>query len=130
MKFIPILFAAVILSACGTQKDQAEAIVVEVEETVEETTEQVEDVMEDESTVVHEMHAKGEVIVNDSSCPVMIVCVNDKGEKLKLYPINLEQQFRINGTELEFDYRFSRAPQPSGCSVDMVVTVHNISQEQ
>ncbi len=73
---------------------------------------------------VENNQTKGEIILSDDC--VMINSSID-GKELKMYPVNLDKQYHQSGLVILFDYSPSKAPQPTNCSVDRVVTVQNVS---
>jgi len=64
------------------------------------------------------------VIVNTDACTTIEVST---GEKMTLYPINLDEKFQKAGLIIMFDYLPSKAPQPTDCKADMVVAISNVS---
>tara|TARA_B110000285_G_scaffold143059_1_gene159859 strand:- start:2341 stop:2643 length:303 start_codon:yes stop_codon:yes gene_type:complete len=49
------------------------------------------------------------------------------GDSITMYPVHLDKQFCISGKQIQFDYSISRAPQPTKCIVDLVVSISNVS---
>ncbi len=67
---------------------------------------------------------KGKVIISDN-CVTIQASVDDK--VLRFYPVNLNDEFKKENLEILFDYSPSKAQQPTNCSIDMVVTVREVS---
>ncbi|MEY3236071.1 MAG: hypothetical protein RI883_172 [Bacteroidota bacterium] len=70
---------------------------------------------------------KGTVHMDEKGCPIYIISKID-GASFKMYPVNLEDQFKIDGLKIKFSYNLSRAMQPENCQVDKVVSVENVSK--
>jgi hypothetical protein len=71
--------------------------------------------------------AKGTVCVSQEGCPVFITAKID-GALVKMYPVNLEEQFKIDGLKIKFSFNLSRAMQPENCKVDKVVSIENVTK--
>ncbi|TNF49694.1 MAG: hypothetical protein EP305_02135 [Bacteroidetes bacterium] len=70
----------------------------------------------------------GVVYVNLKGCPVLIL-VDSGTDQKRLYPVNLPEEFKVDGTKISFNYVPSRAMQPEGCTlIDMVVSVENVQK--
>jgi hypothetical protein len=67
---------------------------------------------------------KGEIQINDDTCGAIIVA-KINGKKMRLYPVNLPEKLKQNGDEIIFTYVQSRAPQPEGCLIDMVIALES-----
>ena len=67
---------------------------------------------------------KGEIQINDDTCGAIIVA-KINGKKMRLYPVNLPESLQQNGNEIVFTYVQSRAPQPEGCVIDMVIALES-----
>lgn len=59
-------------------------------------------------------------------CPFYLETYED-GRSLTMYPVNLDDKFKIEGVKIKFDYTPSRAMQPENCSVDKVVSLNNVT---
>lgn len=68
----------------------------------------------------------GTVHLNSKGCPFTID-IEEDGIKKSLYPISLEDKFKVEGLRLRFVYALSRAPQPKDCKCDHVVTLTDVS---
>jgi len=66
---------------------------------------------------------KGVVVVTDD-CAIIEVTLD--GEKITMYPINLDNTFKKTDLIILFDHSPSKAPQPTNCNVDRVVSVQNV----
>jgi hypothetical protein len=71
-----------------------------------------------------EGEVKGEIQINDDGCGAIIVA-KINGKKMRLYPVNLPESLQQNGNEIVFTYVQSRAPQPEGCVIDMVIALES-----
>jgi hypothetical protein len=75
----------------------------------------------------------GKIHLNESGCPYYIeveqVLVSNLSFYIgkKLYPVQLEEKFKKNGQKLKFNLAVSRAPSPSDCQIDYVVSLSNLS---
>jgi hypothetical protein len=70
----------------------------------------------------------GTVYVSLKGCPVLIE-TTIAGEKLRLYPVNLDDAYKTDGIRIYFHYTISRAMQPEGCTlIDRVVAVENVEE--
>jgi hypothetical protein len=83
------------------------------------------DIMEE---VSEDGAVSGVVYVSLKGCPVLII-VDSGADQKRLYPVNLPQEFKVDGTKILFNYIPSRAMQPDGCTlIDMVVSVENVQK--
>lgn len=114
--FIPI--TAMFLS-CGTQKEVAngtsEGENTEVQTTVEEPNQ------DGNYRIIGVVHL-------EDGCGAYIDAEVTPGEMKKLYPVNLEDQFKVEGAKIKFDYALSRAMVPEGCIPDMTVSVSDVTR--
>ena len=73
---------------------------------------------------------KGQIIgvvhTSKTGCPLYIDVVDDSQTK-KMYPVNLAEEYQIDGTRIQFDYANSKAMQPSDCIVDQVISITEIT---
>jgi hypothetical protein len=58
----------------------------------------------------------------------VVITITESGSELKLYPVNLSDEFKKEGLHISFSSLPSRAMQPTGCSVDRVVSVENVKK--
>lgn len=107
MKNIFLIFGIVILASCKTGENAVEDV-IDVTDTPEET--------------VIDTRVLGTVHVSDTGCPVYIEAVTETG-KLKMYPVNLEDKFKVEGLRLKFNYNPVKVSQPEGCITDITVEV-------
>lgn len=121
MKTLIILSIAAFAAACGTTKETTDPVVVE--EVIEEVIETVET---DEPPVEPFNRVLGTVHLNDG-CGVYIEVLDGLETKL-MYPVNLDETYKTEGTRIKFEYARSRAMQPAGCSVDMTVSVSDVTR--
>ena len=70
---------------------------------------------------------KDGVVHISKECGVVIT-ITESGSELKLYPVNLSDEFKKEGLHISFSSLPSRAMQPTGCSVDRVVSVENVKK--
>ena len=70
---------------------------------------------------------KDGVIHISKECGVVIT-IKENGSELKLYPVNLSDEFKKEGLHISFSSLPSRAMQPAGCSVDRVVSVDKVKK--
>lgn len=76
----------------------------------------------------HRTGVVGTVRLSDEGCKVYIEVIEENDAKLILFPINIEDQFKIDYAAIIFDYNLSRAPMPTGCLADYTVTVTNVQR--
>ncbi len=81
--------------------------------------------MNNKETVSDEGGTIGEVRITEDC---IYIEAQIDGEALKMYPVFLADEFKLDGTEIRFDYALSRAPQPTNCPVDMTVSLTNVSK--
>jgi hypothetical protein len=117
MKLLPFLFAMLMLSSCGNKQNTV---------AVADATGN-EDLPTETSTVaLEETKIVGTVRVSDSGCPLYIDAI-DGDKKIKMYPVNLNENLQKEGMRIQFSYTLSRAPQPAECQVEQVVAVSNVT---
>lgn len=106
-----------LLVACGSTQN-VESTSVGTTSTIEEEVEQVEQI---------KPHRIIGYVKLDKACGVYIDAEIEQGVKKRLYPINLDDKFKIDGVLIKFNYNFSRAAAPGGCECDYTVSVHEVS---
>ncbi len=67
------------------------------------------------------------VVHLESNCGVIISAQVD-GLELKLYPVNLSDDFKKEGIKISFEFSPSRAMQPEKCLVDRVVSMETVQK--
>ncbi len=67
------------------------------------------------------------VVENATSCLVLKTEVKP-GEYQLLWPINLEEQYQVEGMKLKFTYAINRAQIPEDCTADHAVKVYEVSR--
>jgi hypothetical protein len=122
MKTVFIIPFAAILFACGTEKEVAEVTVVE------ENTESAELQLEGaEEETIENYRIIGTVHLAEG-CGAYIEAEVTPGEMKKLYPVNLEDQFKVESARIKFEYALSRAMLPEGCDAEMTVSVTDVTR--
>jgi hypothetical protein len=111
MKAVFYITSLLILSACATHKDIS--------------TPDHKEVVETEST--DDVKTVGIVRITDKGCFCYLE-VNEKGVLLKMYPVNLDEKYKKEGTRIQFTYHLSRAMQPENCFVDKVIAVDDVTE--
>jgi hypothetical protein len=66
----------------------------------------------------------GKVMLNEK-CPFFIETF-ENGQMVRMYPVNLADEFKKHGSKIRFTYIPSRAMQPNECMVEKVVVVDNV----
>lgn len=103
-----------LLAACGTSQN------------VETNTEGTSTTIEENVEQLKPQRIIGYVKL-DKVCDVYIDAEIEPGIKKRLYPINLDEKFKIDGILIKFDYNFSRAAAPGGCDCDYTISVHDVA---
>jgi hypothetical protein len=95
---------------------------------------QVEEVIQENSNVLSEQRPMreedmidiiGTVRMNKNGCPVLIEMV--EGDLYsEVYPVNLEDEFKVDGKKIVFSYLPSRAKSVEGCNAERVIAVSNV----
>ena len=68
----------------------------------------------------------GTVYMSLKGCPVLIETTM-AGETFRFYPVNLGDEYKVDGLRITFNYSPSRVMQPKGCTlIDRVVVVENV----
>jgi hypothetical protein len=123
LKFI--LIASIgILTSCATCKErklEKEAEKATVEETVKENP----NVMSSERPMREEdmIDIEGTVRINKDGCPVLIEMV--EGDLYSVaYPVNLEDEFKVDGLVIKFAFLPSKA---DGCKAERVISLTEVS---
>ncbi|MCH2230431.1 MAG: hypothetical protein MK105_08810 [Crocinitomicaceae bacterium] len=124
MKTLFLLSGLFLFFACGSQKEVAANTVNETSENVEDTAQ---DAVEDASdTMDDNFRIVGTVHTIDKGCGVYIDAkLEDRS--VKMYPVNLDEKFSVEGMFIRFTYAPSRAMQPSGCKCDRVVSLSDVT---
>lgn len=105
MKSVLFIAYLVISTACASQKE----ITAPVDNVSIENSEQ-------------DKMLTGTVRVSDRGCPLFLE-VYENGKLITMYPVNLDEKLKIDGTRIKFSYIPSRAMQPEKCLVDKVVSL-------
>jgi len=87
--------------------------------------------MEDQSTEetkgnMDSSYEIGKVYLNRDGCEIFIVTEGENSEKL--YPVGLNDVFKVNNAILQFEYDLSRAPLPQGCEQCRTVVLRNVTR--
>jgi len=118
-----ILIASIgLIASCGASKETETAEVQEL--VIDEVNEiSAERPMREEDMVSIE----GTVRINDKGCPVYIEMI--EGDLFSLvYPVNLEEEFKIEGKKIVFSFLPSRAQSVEGCEVKRVISVSEVKE--
>ena len=115
------------VASCGTSKEtkltEVEAVVVEEVEVDEVNKISTERPMREEDIISIE----GTVRINEKGCPVYIEMI--EGDLFSLvYPVNLENKFKVDGKKIVFNFLPSRAPSVEGCEVKRVISVSEVKE--
>ena len=117
MRTFIIFLSSLIVLSCGNHKKITE------EETRDKKTDNTDTVNnedpKDSTDSTATKRVLGIVHTPAEGCPYYIETTS--GKSLTLYPVNLIEKYQVEGLLLKFDYTLSRAQQPEGCKVDMVV---------
>ncbi len=75
----------------------------------------------------HGMMMDGVVTMSstDGECALWIMCTKTSSVP-GFYPINLDQQFQIDGLKIAFNYSDSRAPLPENCTTLKAVVISEV----
>lgn len=68
----------------------------------------------------------GTVHTSETECPVFIEAI-EKGDTFTLYPINLDDRFKVDGMRLKFAYHAVKAPQPSTCNTNIAAELSDVT---
>jgi hypothetical protein len=107
MKYALVIVLIIAGFGCGTRKGVA------LEDNREEGT-------------AADAKSTGIVYVSLKGCPVLIE-TEINGETMRLYPVNLDEEYKKDGLRISFTFAPSRAMQPEGCTlIDRVVSIENV----
>lgn len=107
MKMIRVFLFLFLLTACGVSIEQP---------FVEQRAE----------SIASDGEVIGVVCVSLKGCPVLIE-TTIAGEIFRFYPVNLGDEYKVDGLRITFNYSPSRVMQPKGCTlIDRVVVVENV----
>lgn len=96
------------MSGCGSSSNLDNQVAEETEETMEST------------------YKIGQVHLNKEGCEIFIITEGENSEKL--YPVGLDDMFKVNNAILQFEYDYSRAPLPEGCEDCRAAVLRNITR--
>lgn len=112
MKQALYILSIAVLAACGTQKN---------------ATSKSDDTTKTETTESSENYRIiGVVHTSETGCKLYIDG-KLKDKTAKMYPVNLDEKYKKDGTRLKFAYQLSRAPLPEGCDAEMTVSVSDVT---
>lgn len=126
LKYIVIVGIG-ILTSCATCKErklEKESEKAATEETIEENP----NVISSERPLREEdmIDIEGIVRINKTGCPVLIEMV--EGDLYSVvYPVNLDEKFKVEGTKIKFSFTPSKAQMIEGCKADRVISVSNVT---
>jgi hypothetical protein len=66
------------------------------------------------------------IVVTSDECPVYIDATED-GNSIRIFPINLDERFKVNGMRLKFDYKEVTEKIPLNCTADKVVELNDVT---
>jgi hypothetical protein len=120
MKIKPIIFFAIpfLILGCGNQKET-----VDSDKVNNSNTEIVEEIVTEKS---ENYRVIGIVVLNEGNCPIYIKA-KDGDREIRMYPMNLEAKYKVDGMKLKFAYERSRGAQPEECDIDMVVSMSDVT---
>lgn len=96
------------LSGCGSSSKVDNQVAEETKEKMEST------------------YKIGQVYLDKEGCEVFILTEGENQEKL--YPVGLDEMFRVNEAILQFEYDLSRAPLPEGCEDCRAVVLRSVTR--
>lgn len=122
MKTLFIIPLTSLIFSCGTQKELVDQSAQGDQEVPVEVEDNIDPANNDGNyRVIGTVHlAEG--------CGVYIEAETSPGELQKLYPVNLEDQFKVEAAKIKFDYALSRAMLPEGCDADLTVSVTDVTR--
>lgn len=68
----------------------------------------------------------GKVHLNQGECEIFIITEGENPNKL--YPVDLDEMFRVNNAILQFEFSLSRAPLPEGCEDCRAAVLRNVTR--
>ncbi len=96
------------LSGCGSSSNLDNQVAEETEEAMESS------------------YTIGKVHLDKEGCEIFIITEGENQEKL--YPVGLDEMFRVNHAILQFEYDLSRAPLPEGCEDSRAVVLRSVTR--
>lgn len=120
MKTLFLLSSLFLFFACGSQKEVATNSVNETKEEVEEVVEETEEALNNNFRIVGTVHT------TDKGCGVYIDAKMED-TSVKMYPVNLDEKYQVEGMFIRFTYALSRAMQPSECDCSKVVSLSDVT---
>jgi hypothetical protein len=121
MKTLIIISLTSLFFSCGTQKEVANNASGDQGTPTENQN-------PDDPTLNNGNYRVIGVVHLDKGCGAYIEAEIAPGEMKKLYPVNLEEAFKVEAAKIKFDYALSRAMLPDGCDADMTVTVSDVTR--
>lgn len=104
------LFSLLFICACGVKKNAKS-------ENDTDWTVETQPVMERIIGTVH---------TSETECPVYIEAI-EKEDTFKIYPINLDERFKVDGMRLKFAYHAVKAPQPASCNTNIAAELIDVT---
>lgn len=125
MKSILYIACTSMFFSCGSQKEVVSGTDAHTDE-VEQNTEKMPidsmvDVPEEKERILGIVHL-------DENCGAYIEAMISSEETKRMYPVNLDAQYKTEDTRIKFYYELSRGMIPNGCMVDMTVSVSDVSR--
>lgn len=112
MRFSVIIFSAILLTACGSSKNSIKKVKPK----------------EETSNTPKNNRVIGIVREQSKGCGFCIQTEIEPGVTKFLFPLNLEDTFKQEGTKIKFEFAINRKLKPSGCTADLVVKVYDVSR--
>lgn len=70
----------------------------------------------------------GTVHLSDDACPVYIEAKMNNGKMASMYPVDLEDKYKVEGMQIRFTYTLSKVAQPEGCNAETTVTLQDVTR--
>ncbi len=124
-KFIVVLGIG-LFTSCGSSQNASENL----SDQTTKVEEAEENVMSSERPLREEdlINVEGTVRVNDKGCPFYIEMI--EGDLFSLvYPVNLEDKYKVDGKKLIFNFIPSRAQSVEGCEAQRVITLLDVKEK-
>ncbi len=117
MKIIIIAALVLFTLGCANRKEKMQE---------NESHEELMNKTEEQNSTELENRVIGIVHVSESDCPVYIEAkLTDHA--VNMFPINIEDKYKVEGMKIKFTYELSRGAQPENCDVDMVVSLSDVA---
>lgn len=70
----------------------------------------------------------GTVHIQKDNCLYVEAMIKESDKPIKLYPVNLDEKFEVEGIKIKFEYAINRMMIPENCIADVAARFYKVSR--